>query len=231
MQDYEILYRTWNGTYEEILKAEAEGKAIYISANNWVDKGNRLESFIPDLPTDFHYEITTKDEDKARAETMLPAGEKYFGIYTSSLGGNIAWDGWSANEWVDFINKIYSEFPHVTFVLIGAKWDIDYLPAFIPKLAQTGIPYINLVGKTPDMSLSLEILKRLDYHIGFASGMGILSNVLDKPTCMMYPNFIGKLMYSWPCPRSIATEDYRGFVWDRPINIFKKIHTKLEQVL
>jgi hypothetical protein len=234
MQDYEILYHTWNGTYEEMLKAEEEGKLIYISANNWVDKGNRLESFIPDLPTDFHYPIVTKESDKIRADQLLPilpSGDKYFGIYTSSLGGNIAWDGWSPNEWIDFISLVYKEFPSATFVLIGAKWDVDYLPAFMPKLVDTGVPYINLIGKTPDMSLSMEVLKRLDYHIGFASGMGIISNVLNKPSCMMYPSHISKLMYSWPCPISIATKDYQGFIWDRPVNIFRKIHSKLEEVL
>lgn len=230
MQDYNTLAKSWNGTWEDVQKAEQKGKKLFLSVNNWLSKGNRLEGWMPDLPANFHYDLFTRDEDKITAKRLLPEnGMKYCGIYTASVGGNKAWHGWEPEEWHLLMKKIAGDFPQTTFVLIGARWDMDYHRLLMPFMQE--FSYIDLFGKTPDMSLTVEVLKRLDYLLGFASGIPILSNVLGKQECMFYPYDIHRTMYSWPCPLSLATGAHKPLLWDRPYNIYRKITPQLEKYL
>lgn len=224
-----MIKNAWNGNYEELKQKESANERIVMVANNWINAGERLEGYYPDLPTDFHYEMQTTQEHKEIAKILLPHSVGYMGIITGSVGGNKAWDGWTPDDWVAFVKKVKSEFPGVVFVLIGAPYDIDYHDLLIPKL--DGIEYIDLVGKTPDMGVTIEVLKRLDYHVGFCNGLGMLSNVLNKGTCLFYPDSLEKARYSWPCPKSIETKDYQAFLWDRPEKVFSEIKFKLDYFL
>lgn len=229
MGDYIPLSKSWNAYYGEFMEAEAEGKELMISANNWLEKGNRLEGYMPDLETDFHYEITTSPRDLDDAVHMLPAGKKV-GIYTSSMGGAVGWNGWEREEWTDFGRRLHKDYPGVTVVLMGAKWDIDLSGLVAGGLAHYGVPYVNLCGRTP-MPLAVEILKQLDWFVGFASGMGVLSNVLWKPCCMLYPDHLVKLMDAWPCPVTLATGYYKGLLWQRPADVLRECRPDLDRFL
>lgn len=230
MRDYFMMQKTWNGTWEEVQQAEQQGKKLFLSANNWLSKGNRLELWMPDLPTDFHYELKTSEEHERLAKELLPdRGVKYCGIYTASVGANKAWNGWEPEEWYILLRKIANEFPETVFVLIGARWDLDYHRVLMPYMQE--FAFIDLFTKTPDMGLTVEVLRRLDYLIAFASGIPILSNVLGKRECMLYPYDIHRTMYSWPCPISLSSGDHKPLLWDRPLYIYRKITPQLEKHL
>lgn len=226
-QDYFVLKDAWNAYFGDFLDAAERGEDLYISANNWLEEGNRLEEFMPDLPTEFHYEIRTTEDDEFIAERYLPEGSVYFGIYTSSQGGVNSWNAWSRFEWMDFVKRVRNEYPHVVFVLVGAKWDMDLTDRFSGDLRREGIEHINLCGKTP-MGVCVEVLKRLAYFAGFASGMGILSNVLNRPQLMLYPDHLEKLMTSWPCPVSLGFGSHQYSLWARPSRVFHQIKPGLD---
>jgi hypothetical protein len=218
----------WNGTYEELKEKERTGERIVMVANNWINNGQRLEGYYPDLATDFHYEMATTEAQKAEAKNFLPNG-KYMGIVTGSVGGNKIWEGWEPDQWIDFMHRVKKEFPEIVFVLIGAPYDMDYHDLLVPKLE--GINYIDLVSKTPDMGVTIEVLRKLNYQIGFCNGLGMLANVLNKGVSLFYPKSLEKAMYSWPCPVSIETKDYQAFMWDSPYTVFTEIKFKLERFI
>jgi hypothetical protein len=228
--DYEYLKKCWNGTYAEILEAESKGSKIYASCNNWLDNGRRLEEWLPDLPTDFHFDIPLSADDYNLAERLLPPGAMYFCIHTASLGGVASWDGWGPGEWLDFANAVHLVYPHVVFVLIGAKWDKDLNSQLRPLMLNLKLPIINLVGMLP-LSVSLAVIQRCRYMVGFASGMTILAEIMRIPVLMLYPNHLDLLRYSWPSPQSIASRAYTGELWCRPKSAYRKIITVLEQAL
>ncbi|NIW43643.1 MAG: hypothetical protein GWN14_02180 [candidate division Zixibacteria bacterium] len=229
MGDYIPLSECGNAYFQEYKIAEDLGMDLFVSANNYLEEGNRLEGYLPDLETDFHYPINTSDQDRERARILLPGGV-YLGIYTSSQGGADSWSGWGVHEWSDYVSRVRREFPHVMFVIMGAKWDTDLSDALSRSMNSMGVEHINLCGKTP-MGVAVECLKRLNYFIGFASGMGILSNVLSKPQVMLYPHHLRDLMHSWPCPVSLANGSHQGVIWDRPITIYRKTHNYMKHYL
>lgn len=227
MQDYVRLKQTWNATYEEILEAESEGKQLFISANNWVDSGNRLEGWIPDLPTDFHYQINTTKEHKDSAKEFLPGGAMYLCFHTASVEGMRIWNTWGPGEWLDFLGCIRASMRHVVFAMIGARWDRNMAEALLPLMKALKADVVDLVGKL-DLGTSFEVMKRSRYMVGFASGMTIVANVLRKPCLMLYPDSLPKLMYSWPCPESLAFGTYLASTWKRPRDVYRDVADSIE---
>lgn len=227
--DYLPLSKCGNAYFAEYLEAQKLGLDLYVSANNYLETGARLEGYMPDLPTSFHYEIITKETDHEQAQRLLPKGHVYFGIYTSSQQGAVNWNGWQQEEWMDFAKRLYRQFPEITLVILGAKWDMDLSCAVSSGLHAAGIPHVNLVGKT-DMGSAVEVLKRLTYFVGYASGMGILGNVLQKPGLMLYPNHLEKLMHAWPCPISLGLNRHIGMLWERPVKVLARCKPILKEL-
>lgn len=230
MHDYVILHKCFNCNFSDYVEAEKKGNKLYMTANWWVDSGKRLEGFLPDLETDFHYDIHGTSQDVQWAAQMVSPYPKSFLIYASSAGGIAAWSAWTEYEWVEFIRKVRQDFPHVHFFLIGAKWDADMRTPMQNVLNTVGISYTDLIGQT-SLGQALELIRFSDYVAGYASGMTILANVANTPTLMLYPDTLTKLMRSWPCPVSLANGSYQGHVWARPTIIYSAIKSKLKEYL
>ena len=224
---YYYLSKAGNAMFTEYEQAQKEGKTLYMTANNWVEKGKRLEGYLPDLDTDFHYTLHTEDDDDW-AEEIVSRYPSTFGIYTCSIPGIESWKAWSHFEWVDFIRQVNWDFPDTVFFLLGAKWDQDMRFPVVRYLKEFDIPYVDLIGRTT-LPRVTALLKRLDYFAGYASGLTILSNVVNKPVAMLYPRYLTKLMDSWPCPVSLADGSYQGLVWDRPLTIYNKLKPYIER--
>lgn len=227
---YELLYIAKNALFEDYVKAHEMGKKLVMTANHWVDSGNRLEGFLRDINTDFHYNIHGSPANAKWADQILENDRPCFGIYTSSMGGIEAWTAWSAMEWSEFIGMVEQNYPDVKFYLLGAKWDNDMRAPLRRILDDQYVDYHDLIGKTT-LGQALELIRRLKYFAGFASGLTILANVVNTPVVMLYPKYLGGLTYSWPCPRSMANGSYQGLIWDRPVEIFRRIEKYLDRYL
>lgn len=217
--DYEALRLCTNANFSDFLKAREEGKRLFISANNWLEQGKRLEEFLPDLDTSFHYEIRTSDQDVEFACKKLPDGEQYLGVYTTAWAGSIRWDGWEVDEWSDFGLRAHRQFPHAIFVMMGADYDRNLSDQVAGRYRAMGLEVINLCGKTT-MGQAVELLKRMSCFVAFASGLSVLANVVNVPTVMLYPKKLERLIYAWPDPTTIE-RSYMGRVWDRPLHIVR----------
>lgn len=227
---YKLLYGAGNHTFADYMQADSEGKQLCMSANKWLEDGNRLEGYLDDLDTDYHYQINIDVEDNYWASNLLYTHTPTLAIYTSSIGGISSWSAWSALEWTDFLSHVRNSYPNTLFVLLGAKWDQDMRRDLCRLFDDERFDYIDLLGKTT-LGRALAIIKHVSYFVGYASGLTILSDVLDKPTTMLYPKHLTKLANAWPDPANLASGKHTGILWQRPIDVFNKIKPQLEKYL
>lgn len=201
---------------------------FYLSANRHLEEGRRIEQFLPDLPTSFRLEYMTKEEDFHNAFHILMQTwregdrnkpRRFIGIYASAYSTQRAWGFWDADGWYNLINLMRGENPDLVFVVIGASFDTDLGNDLLAKLQAHKVNHINTIGQP--LSVVIEILKRLDYFIGFPSGLSILNETLAaKGTFMFYPPHLEKMMNAWADPARIESGQYKGAQFCEPEKAF-----------
>jgi len=189
----------------------------FLSCNEWVDSGGRLEDWLPDLDTD--WELAKSFEyNKPNVDNKLSTLQN-IGIYTSCVSNVCKFNPplWLHKQWFDLIKKI-NDGKESNFILIGAEYDRDLLFRLADLLDRDGIRFTMCIDPIPSV---LECFKHMDYFIGRASGIGILADAMDVPSIMLYPWHETKLMNAWCKPR--PKQIYQGMLFDSPRHIFKKI--------
>ena len=102
--------------------------------------------------------------------------------------------------------------------MIGAEWDTDLTGLLMTKMLANRIPFINTVGES--LGVVIEILKRLNYFIGFPSGLSIINETLHKKTFMFYPKHLELLSTAWPEEARIKSGDYLAPLFCTPAEAF-----------
>lgn len=171
---------------------------FHLSFNKHLEDGKRIERALKDLPTSFIIPYQTGLPDVS----VFFDGSPTIGIYCSAYSNARHWDMWQVKQWVEFINIIHAERPAVRFIFIGAEYDID-LSRQIMEAIPT-VPHISTIGEP--LPVVIEILKRLDYFVGFPSGLSILHETLGKPGLMFYPEHLKRMMGTWAHPSRIMKE-------------------------
>lgn len=180
--------------------AKMKADKLYLSANKHLENGYRIERFLPDLPTTYRLNYNTSLEDAGKAAEYMNGAT--IGIYCSAYSNARQWNMWGVKEWVDFIRIIHHHRPNVSFVFIGAEYDLDLSTQIMDCLQDLGIPHISSVGEP--LSVVIEILKLVNYFVGFPSGLSILNETLGKPGLMFYPPHLKKMMTAWAHPDRIS---------------------------
>jgi len=211
-----------NCGYNKVKRNATHGKwhkfaaqEFYLEANSHLELGNRIENFLPDLPTTFKLEYATSEDDFLTSNKLLSIdGSKprvsYIGVYTSAYSNARHWGGWQAKEWLELIRLIQKHNPEYKFVFIGADYDIGIPGDIMSKLKPN--QFIDTIGQP--LSVAVEILKRLDCFIGFPSGLSIINETLAaKQTIMFYPPHLSKLINAWPDPERIENASYKGCIF------------------
>lgn len=199
---------------------------LLIEANKHLEEGLRLEEWLPDLPTNFHYPLFISEQDKNRGREITARailGDRFspghpmpegpvVGISCASYKGSDAWRTWGKDEWVDFLRRVMALGWRP--LLVGGGWDdLTYTVACELDLPST-------VGKTsvPQMIEQMDIL---DAYIGFSSGMNVIRTVLDRPAFALWPENDRcdqkQLSTSWAPPDMLEQERYVAVTW-RPVN-------------
>lgn len=218
-------------TWKDIIESGRDH--IWLENNMWLENGKRLETWLPDLKCNFHYPIKRNSTDAMRALDLINfagnEGKKYIGIGMGNKRGAEIWNAWNPEKWAFMCNLIRTEFSNCVFVMLGGHWDKDYALEIKYFLTKEGIDFIDLVGKTT-ISMAIEILDLIDMYIGFSSGLNVICTVIGTPTCMLFPDHHWGLQWSWADPADIDKGMYFGLLWDEPMNIFRRIYFKLEEV-
>lgn len=188
--------------------SEVKDDSFFLCMNEHLEKGKRIERFLPDLKTSFTLPwSTTQRANEVRGDFV--EGREYIGIYGSSYSTTRAWGFWQEKEWFELIRMIHAENPKIVFVLIGAQFDMDLSTKLGAMLDHHGIGYIDTVGK--ELSYVVEVMKVLRYAFYFPSGLPILSQTVEGACdCFMFmPNHLSKMIGTYRDP-------------DRPENSFKE---------
>lgn len=197
-----------------------EGK-FYLTANEWLEAGKRIEGFLPDLDmtyqmpwqTDRHVE--TVDNIIRKDYGTYPV---MIGIYTSAYDTVRSWGFWDEHKWLELIMKVREVYPWAVFVIIGADWDIDLNKNLMKLLEDKEIPYIKVIGE--HLGVVVEFMKLLKYFFSFPSGLGILADSLNTPLTMFYPPHLEKMINAWAQPEHIKDGTYKGCLFCEPQQIF-----------
>mgnify|MGYP001574133156 FL=1 len=183
--------------------------AVLIQPNQNLEKGRRLEEWLPDLPCNFHYPLGTTVHDTVIAGALLAAvPQPRVGISCASYRGAEAWKTWGRTEWVDMLRRMQKEGWHP--ILLGGFWD-DLTHAVACELQ---LP--DLVGKT-SIGEGVEVLRLLDAYVGYSSGLNVIRTVLDKPAMALWPDHQVELATSWVPPEMLTSGRYSWSLW-RPVD-------------
>lgn len=195
---------------------------FFLTANAHLEAGKRIEDFLPDLPTSFVIDYATDEEDKRTAKLVVPHSTvPVIGIYGSAYSTQRAWGFWDENGWFELIQLLRKKCPEAIFVIIGAHFDIDLAGNLMKLLDEEAVNYIDTIGQP--LSVVIEILKRLNYFIGFPSGLSILNETLGKNGVMFYPFHLQPMMNAWANPERIASGEYKGCLFCSPKEIYNWI--------
>ncbi len=194
-----------------------------LSANGWLEEGNRIEGFLPDLETSYRLTYYTTVADSLAAEDILYKGlddkDRFplFGIYASAYSNARHWDGWKAEDWARYCKIISKAFPHMVFVIIGAEYDTDHSAQIMELLDESQVPYISTIGQK--LSVVIEILNRLVYFTGFPSGLSILNETMGNDGTMFYPRVkkqVANIMGTWADPKRLASNAFKECLFPDP---------------
>ena len=195
-------------------------KAFYLAANEWLEANNRIEKFLPDLPTSYTLDYATSEDDQINAEIALDdiGASIPVGIYATSYGNAQKGKGWLVQEWVEFIKLMYRECSEFRFVIIGAEYDEDHTKMIMKELDAFGIAYTNTIGQP--LPVVVEILKCLSYFVGYPSGLSIINETLQKDGVMFYTKKDEGIINTWAHPDRIAAGNIKECLFCPPQKIF-----------
>jgi len=189
---------------------------FYLSANEHLESGKRIETFLPDLPTSYELPFQTQQWEAEVKERFK--GGPYIGIYASAYSTARNWGFWDEYGWLKLIQSMRGLIPEATFVLIGAEWDAELAGNLRNLLQRHHIAYISTIGQP--LGYVIEMMKMLAYGFYFPSGLGILSGLLHRPSVMFYPVALPKLACTWADPAIIQNGNFKECQFCTPEKIF-----------
>lgn len=194
----------------------------FLSCNQHVDAGHRIEQFLPALEMSFHYDLATTDEHRAVAERILKGLVRPpVLVYTSKYNRSGDWIFWGPGEWAEFLDKVALRMGGASFVVIGADFDGELGPQTARALQTRGHEVRNVVGET-HIGEVVELIKRVSYFFAYPSGLGILGDVLSCPTMMFLPTpRHDKLKDSYADPANIDSGRHINHLFSSPAEAFR----------
>lgn len=189
---------------------------FYLSANEHLEAGKRIETFLPDLPTSYELPFQTQ-EWTGPVAVDFPKGI-YIGIYASAYSTVRSWGFWGPDLWMQLILSLRQLIPEAIFVQIGAEWDINVADDIRARMVFHNVRFINTIGKP--LGYVIEMMKILNYGFYFPSGLGILSGLLHRKSVMFYPPALPKLATTWADPAIIEDGSFKECQFCTPEVIF-----------
>ncbi len=194
-----------------------DGVDMLLEWNSWLEQGKRLEDMMPELHTNWRYNIPYAREDREYADAIRElVGGRLVLLYPSSAGANKSWGkGWKPSDWVEIGQAILEETGSKP-VLIGAQWDLDYSKV-LDTLNDSGV-FHNMIGRTDDPKRVFALIREAELMIGLASGMPIMATHFRTPTIMLWPGserFDPDFQTAWVNPSVLAAGEYVSLTYGK----------------
>lgn len=183
------------------------GYDFCFQANGHLERGDRIESWLPELETEYWYPLNIPDDvvNKWRPRILL---------YPSGTGPNNGFrTGWGREQWQAIVRLLNYHGLVPTFVGAGTADDVGYFE----RLHLVG-DFEDLVGKTTTADY-LVLIRCCRVWFGLNSGGGILAGMMRRPTVMLWSDstYGGKLhpnmATSWLPPDQ---DWYKWFPYGKP---------------
>lgn len=189
------------------------GSRLLLQGNRHLEMGRPLSEWMADLPTEYHYPIAgPKPFEQQVVDKLLNHLKRpLIGVSCASYRGSDAWKTWGYEEWAPFLTKV-QQYTGGTIVLMGGYW--DDLTHALKALDETD-SIADIVGKT-SAGACVQVLRELDYYIGFSSGLAVIRTVLRKNAFALWPDFQSALSTSWVPPEMLENRQYVAHPWRNP---------------
>lgn len=150
-------------------------------ANGWLETGNRLETWWPELETEFSYKLNIPEVTIAK---MAPWEDRTL-LYLSGVGPNYGFhrNTWSVAHWARVIQQLNTN--GVEPVLVGANTKDDKTYRDQVVAAAKDLEFCDLVGQT-SLPEYCQIIRTARSWTGLNSGGGIVAAMLGTPTVMLW---------------------------------------------
>lgn len=205
---------------------EINDRSFYLTANRHLESGQRIEKFLPDLPTSYRLGYATTEHDTLLAQELLSDNSRrYIGIYTSAYSNARNVGGWDAASWFKFIKLLYKG-KDICFVIVGAPYDVGIMEDLTAQMREYNIPFINTTGQP--LAVVIELLKRFSYFIGFPSGLSIINETLGKDGTMFYQQKDKGIINGWADPERIKAGSIKECLFCEPEKIFDWIKSEYQ---
>ncbi len=204
--------------------SQIHAQEFYLSCNHWLDTGNRLVDFLPDLPLTYTLPWVIPQKSKESAANLtrkLHEKKKHIiGIYPSSMTTSKAFAGWQLKEWMELIELLYKAAPKTIYCVIGAEWDRDLTNQIVTQCIARKIPVYDCVGV--ELGYTMEMMQQFTYAFYFPSGLPILNESLPRPSngVMFYPTALQLMINKWAPEERTRTNALKECVFCHPAEIF-----------
>lgn len=199
--------------------AQIKEAEFFLSANQHLESHRRIEDFLPDLPTMYRIDYATTQKDtEIAAKLLYDDSRRYIGIYTSAYSNARNAGGWELESWFKLIRLIHAKCKDITFVLIGASYDVGITERLTIEMRRNFIPFEDTTGQP--LGVVIELLKRLSYFIGFPSGLSIINETLGKDGVMFYMKKDVGIINSWAEKGRIGAGNIKECLFCAPEQIF-----------
>ena len=183
---------------------------IEYAVNSWLESGVRIEK-IDNYPIEEYVDL--------KYEYINLPFDEYIVLYIS---GNKISKEWHPEVYAELINNTFKRYNiNYPIILLGANYDKEHLAIAGNKLEEYGYKISFFIEKP--FENVIYIIKNSKYFIGYQSGLSIIADNFDIPQTMLYFNFLGDVMYSWPKQKNIDNKIYSAYKFEDNIKYIDNI--------
>lgn len=195
MLDIPITFVSKSGQYNYIdSHANYLGYDWLLIANGHLERGNRIETWLPQLETNLdigrdNFVFTEQEIDEAtRIHEQFVGNTPFVVFYLGPKAGNTT-SGynrnslWSMEDWHNTMLLMKEHNPNIKFVITGARYDVDYVLDFLCEYLDAA--FINLAGLT-EIGVTFALIKKSNLFVSYPCGLSIFSTYLGVPTVMFW---------------------------------------------
>jgi hypothetical protein len=160
------------------------GYDYVLVANGHLERGEPLATWLPELETDYAYELNVPAAARRRAAALVRPGDVL--LYLSGIGPNRGFhaDTWTTEDWVrtmELFNQV-----GVEPVLIGAATADDWgYRDLVAAAAKGRARFRDIVGHTSIPEI-VAVIDLAGVWVGLNSGTGIVAASRGTPTVMLW---------------------------------------------
>jgi len=163
------------------------GYDYILVANGHLELGKRIETWLPELETDYTYDLKIPEIATTYARELVNHEKDYIILYFSGIGPNLGFHAhtWSMAHWSEVVQKLNAE-GHVP-VVVGANTpsDLGYMHNFKNMFKHLNLKFVDTVGKT-NLAQVFSLIRESSVWCGLNSGLGIVSASQGVPTVMLW---------------------------------------------